>query len=144
MSAYTVPPPDGATRWAKYRLRFERRADGRLPEGSSEKMAELMTQPTVMARVQASMDGLHAVETDARTVLCTAGVPPMLCGLSPRRRSVFYLDYARELWKLTNRVSGDSAIGEAAALAAKWLARGLDEGILRRIAYDVFSIRLPE
>ena len=136
MSAYTVPPPDGATRWAKYRLRFERRADGRLPEGSSEKMAELMTQPAVMARVQASMDGLHAVEADARTVLCTAGVPPMLF--------IFYLDYARELWKLTNRVSGDSAIGEAAALAAKWLARGLAEGVLRRIAYEVFSIQLPE
>ena len=136
MAAYTVPPPDGATRWAKYRLRFERRADGRLPEGSSEKMAGLMAQPAVMARVQASMDGLHAVETDARTVLCTAGVPPMLF--------VFYLDYARELWKLTNRVSGDSAAVEAAALAAKWVARGLSADILRRVAYEVFSIRVGE
>ncbi|MFO7639625.1 MAG: hypothetical protein R6X14_10105, partial [bacterium] len=75
MSAYPVPPPDGATRWAKYRLRFERRADGRLPEGSSEKMAGLMTQPAMIARVQASMDGLHAVEADTRAVLCTAGRP---------------------------------------------------------------------
>ncbi|MFO7637759.1 MAG: hypothetical protein R6X14_00420 [bacterium] len=136
MSAYPVPPSDGATRWAKYRLRFERRADGRLPEGSSEKMAGLMTQPAVMARVQASMDGLHAVEADTRTVLCTAGLPPMLF--------VFYLDYARELWKLTNRVSGDSAVGEAAALAAKWVARGLSPDILHRVAYEVFSIRLGE
>ncbi|MFO7638502.1 MAG: hypothetical protein R6X14_04240, partial [bacterium] len=69
-------------------------------------------------------------------VLCTAGLPPMLF--------VFYLDYARELWKLTNRVSGDSAVGEAAALAAKWVARGLSVELLRRVAYEVFSIRLGD
>ncbi|MFO7676090.1 MAG: hypothetical protein R6X12_07245, partial [bacterium] len=135
MSTYRVPPPDGAARWAKYRLRFEREAGGRLPDGSSETMAKLIKEPALIARVQASMDGLHAVETEARTVLCTAGVPPMMF--------VFYLDFARELWKLTNRVSGDSATGEAAALAAKWLVRGLASEVLRKICYQVFSIRLP-
>ncbi|MFO7638693.1 MAG: hypothetical protein R6X14_05290, partial [bacterium] len=64
----------------------------------------------------------------------------------PGTQGVFQdaLDYARELWKLTNRVSGDSAVGEAAALAAKWLARGLSADILHRVAYEVFSIRLGD
>ncbi|MFO7676518.1 MAG: hypothetical protein R6X12_09410 [bacterium] len=47
------------------------------------------------------------------------------------------------LWKLTNRISGPAAVGEAAILRDKWVARGLSPDLLRKISYDVFSVKLP-
>ena len=136
MSAYPVPPPDGAVRWAKYKARFERDAEGRLPEGSSDRMDKLMKSPAIMARVQASMDGLHALDTDTRVVLSAARVK--------LREFLWYHNFARELWGITNRVSGSSVADEAAALMAKWVVRGLEPEVLRKVAYEVFSIRIPE
>jgi len=76
-------------------------------------MDKLMKQPAMVARVQASMDGLFAVETDTRTVLCGAGVRPTVFPL--------YFNFTRELWNLTNRVSGEAA---AAGPAARYRVAG--------------------
>ena len=130
-----VPPRDGAVRWAKWRARFERDAEGRLPQGSSELAAQVLKDPSVVARVQAAFDGIHAMEAEVRAVLNAAGVPVILY--------LYYLDFGRELWKLTNRVSGRAAVSEAAILRDKWQARGLAPEVLRKVSFDVFSIKLP-
>jgi hypothetical protein len=133
--ANPVPPRDGTIRWAKWRARFERDADGRLPQGSSELTAHTLKDPSVIARVQASFDGIHAMETDVRQVLNAAGAPVILY--------LYYLDFGRELWKLTNRVSGTAAAMEAKILRDKWAARTLSPEVLDRVAKQVFGITLP-
>jgi hypothetical protein len=57
---------------------------------------------------------------------------------------VYYLDFGRELWKLTNRISGESAKAEATILRDKWAARGLAPEVLNKVSYDVFGVGLPE
>ena len=113
-----------------------RDATGKLPQGSSELTAQIMNDPAVMARLEATYHSLYDAETETRTVLNTAGAPVML--------HLLYLDFARELWSLTNRVSGLAAVNEALILRNKWAARGLALEVLNRISYEVFSIRLPE
>jgi hypothetical protein len=49
----------------------------------------------------------------------------------------------REMWKLANRVSGESAAMEAAIQIGKWVARGLSLSVLETIRYDVFGVSAP-
>jgi hypothetical protein len=49
----------------------------------------------------------------------------------------------REMWKLANRVSGESAPIEAAILVGKWVARGLILSVFESIRYDVFRVSAP-
>jgi hypothetical protein len=130
-----VPPRDGAVRWAKWKARFERDADGKLPQGSSELTAQVLKEPAVAARIQQSFDGIHGMETEVRQVLNEAGVPTILY--------VYYLDFGRELWKLTNRISGESAKAEATILRDKWDARGLAPEVLNTVSLNVFGLTLP-
>jgi hypothetical protein len=130
-----VPPRDGAVRWAKWRARFERDADGKLPQGSSELTAQVLKEPAVAARIQQSYDSLFAMEAAVRAELNVSGVPTILY--------VCYLDFGRELWKLTNRISGTSATAEATILRDKWAARGLSPEVLNTVSLNVFGLTLP-
>jgi hypothetical protein len=47
------------------------------------------------------------------------------------------------MWKLTNRIEGESAAQEAAVLAGKWVARGLILSVFESIRYDVFRVSAP-
>ena len=49
----------------------------------------------------------------------------------------------REMWKLANRVSGESAALEAAILIGKWVARGLSLPVLEAIRTNVFNVSAP-
>ena len=132
---YNLTPPDGTARWAKWRARFQRDTDGTLPQGSTPHVARLLDDPAVAARVQAAFEGLYATDTDVRAVLNSEGVSMTLYA--------YYLAFGRELWKLTNRVNGQSAALEAATLVAKWTARGLSPSVLATIRHQVFSISAP-
>ena len=133
--AGNLGPRDGAVRWAKWKARFERDADGKLPQGSSELTAQTLKEPAVVARITQSFDGIHAMEAAVRAELNPAGVPTILY--------VCYLDFGRELWKLTNRISGNSATAEATILRDKWAARGLSPEVLNKVAKNVFDLTLP-
>lgn len=50
-----------------------------------------------------------------------------------------YLDFARELWRLTQKHSGKVLVSEANIAKAKWEARGLNTEILD-IIYNLFGI----
>jgi len=50
-----------------------------------------------------------------------------------------YLDFARELWRLTQKHSGKILVSEANISMAKWTARGLSKDVLQKI-YDLFGI----
>ena len=81
---------------------------------------------------------LYAIELKARQVLNSADVPSMLY--------VFYLyglrlrHYARELHRLSKRLSGPSLAREANVLLEKWVARTLERTALERIRDEAFSV----
>ena len=128
-------PPDGTARYAKWAARFKKDSEGKLPQGSTEMMVRMLKSPAIEARVQGSFDDIYAAESAVRAMLNTVGVSTILYP--------FYLGFGREMWKLTNRINGESAAQEAAIQIAKWVARGLNQSVLESIRYDVFGVSAP-
>ncbi len=92
---------------------------------------------TMLARVQVAFAELCSMEEQVREVLNGASVQTVLY--------VPYLDYGRQLWKLTRRqnITGPSFALAAEILLRKWANRGLDPAILARIRHEVFNIEAP-
>jgi hypothetical protein len=88
-------------------------------------------------RYQASMVALCAMELETKQVLDSSGTDTMYI--------VFYLDYARQLFKLSHgrSISGPTLAKEAQVLLEKWQNRGLRPDVLASIRYGVFSIPAP-
>jgi hypothetical protein len=88
-------------------------------------------------RYQASMVALCTMETETKQVLDASGIDTMYI--------VFYLDYARQLFRLSHgrTISGPTLAKEAQVLLEKWSARGLKPEVLAAIRYEVFSVPAP-
>ena len=86
--------------------------------------------------VAATID-LCAMEEQTRQVLNAAGIH------SPFY--VPYLDFARQLWRLSQKRgrSGESFAMAAQVLLSKWAARGCDSDVLAAIRTEVFNIGAP-
>ncbi len=91
----------------------------------------------MLARVQTAFAELCSMEEQVREVLNGASVQTVLY--------VPYLDYGRQLWKLTRRqnIAGPSFALAAEILLQKWANRGLDPTVLAQIRHDVFNIEAP-
>lgn len=101
-------------------------------------MATLSSRREAMARrYAAAIADLCLMESEVKQVLDSIGAPTLLY--------VYYLDYARQLFRLTHRqsLSGASFDLESEVLLEKWVARGLDPAILRKIRKDVFGADPP-
>jgi hypothetical protein len=59
---------------------------------------------------------------------------------------VFYLDYARQLFRLSHgrTISGPTLAKEAQVLLEKWQNRGLRPDVLAAIRFENFSINEPK
>jgi hypothetical protein len=88
-------------------------------------------------RYEAAVTALCSMETQVKQVLDAAGAHTILY--------VSYLDYARQLYKLSRgrEISGESFALAAEVLRQKWAARGLDSDLLGRIRTQVFDIHEP-
>ena len=88
-------------------------------------------------RYEAAMVALSSMETQAKQVLDASGINTMYI--------VFYLDFARQLFRLSHgrSISGATLAREAQVLLEKWQARGLDPVVLAAIRTDVFSVPAP-
>jgi hypothetical protein len=77
------------------------------------------------------------METRTRQVLNSAGVQTILY--------VAYLDYARQLYKLSRQrgISGESFALQAELLLGKWSGRSLDPAVLAAIRTEVFDTPAP-
>jgi hypothetical protein len=106
------------------------------PELAAQTTARIYAD--MSARYQASLAALCSMETDTRQTLSASGVDTMLI--------VFYLDYARQLFRLSHgrSISGASLAKEAQVLLEKWQARGLRPEVLAAIRTDVFNVPAPE
>jgi len=58
---------------------------------------------------------------------------------------VFYLDFARQLFRLSHgrSISGPTLAREAQVLLEKWASRGLDPDVLATVRTEVFNIGEP-
>jgi len=91
----------------------------------------------MLARYEAAVTALCAVEQEARQVLNAEGVQTV--------NYVWYLDYARELFRLSRRkdIAGTSLELAAQVLLDKWHRRGLSQSVLEAIRTQVFNIGAP-
>ncbi|MBM3332942.1 hypothetical protein FJY68_14040 [candidate division WOR-3 bacterium] len=106
------------------------------PEIAAQTTARIYAE--MCERYQASLVALCAMETDTKQVLSASGIDTMFI--------VFYLDYARQLFRLSHgrTISGPTLAREAQVLLEKWQRRGLDPSVLAAIRFDVFSVPAPE
>ena len=81
----------------------------------------------------AKQTALSIFELKAKEAIDPTGVPSPLY--------VSYLNYCRELWKKSNTYGGAVLENETNAIIAKWKARQLDEDILKKLRFELISIR---
>jgi hypothetical protein len=105
------------------------------PEIAAQTTARIFDDMT--ARYEAAVQALNTMETDTKQVLDSSGIDTMYI--------VFYLDYARQLFRLSHgrTISGPTLAKEAQVLLEKWQNRGLRPDVLAAIRYNVFSIPAP-
>jgi hypothetical protein len=105
------------------------------PDLAAQTTARIYTD--MAERYQASMLALNSMELDTKQVLSASGIDTMYI--------VFYLDYARQLFRLSHgrSISGPTLAREAQVLLEKWQARGLRPDVLAAIRYEVFSVPAP-
>jgi hypothetical protein len=91
----------------------------------------------MLRRYEAQMTALYISESKVRQVLNQSGVHTSFY--------VPYLNYGRQLWKLSNQreISGDSFAMAAKVLLDKWAARGLNPDVLADIRTQVFDAVAP-
>ena len=89
-------------------------------------------------RYEAAVVALSSMETQTKQVLDASGIDTMYI--------VFYLDFARQLFRLSHgrSISGPTLAKEAQVLLEKWQARGLKPEVLAAIRTDVFNVPAPE
>ena len=105
------------------------------PDIAAQTTARIFDDMT--ARYEASMIALNSMEIDTKQVLSASGIDTMYI--------VFYLDFARQLFRLSHgrTISGATLAKEAQVLLEKWQNRGLDPAVLAAIRFEVFSVPAP-
>lgn len=89
-------------------------------------------------RYHAAVAALCSMEMQVKQVLDEHNVQTI--------QYVFYLDYGRQLFKLSRKqeISGESFKLAAQVLLEKWQARGLDPDVLAAIRTGVFNVTAPQ
>jgi acyl-CoA reductase-like NAD-dependent aldehyde dehydrogenase len=105
------------------------------PEIAAQTTARIFADMT--ERYEAAVVALTTMETETKQVLSASGIDTMYI--------VFYLDFARQLFRLSHgrTISGATLAKEAQVLLEKWQNRGLRPEVLAAIRYDVFSVPAP-
>jgi len=124
-SVYTYEGRSGTSRW---KAKFS-------PDIAAQTTSRIFADMT--ERYEAAMVALSSMEVQTKQVLDASGIDTMYI--------VFYLDYARQLFRLSHgrSISGPTLAREAQVLLEKWQARGLRPDVLAAIRYEVFSVPAP-
>jgi hypothetical protein len=119
---------DAIRRLSRWKAKFS-------PEIVAQTTARLYAD--MSERYQASMVALCAMELETKQVLDSSGIDTIYI--------VFYLDYARQLFKLSHgrAISGPTLAKEAQVLLEKWQNRGLRPDVLAAIRTGVFNVPAP-
>jgi hypothetical protein len=105
------------------------------PEIAAQTTARIFADMT--ERYEAAVVALTTMETETKQVLSASGIDTMFI--------VFYLDFARQLFRLSHgrTISGATLAKEAQVLLEKWQNRGLRPDVLAAIRTDVFNVPAP-
>ena len=105
------------------------------PEIAAQTTARIFADMT--ERYEAAVVALTTMETETKQVLSASGIDTMYI--------VFYLDFARQLFRLSHgrSISGPTLAREAQVLLEKWQNRGLRPDILAAIRTNVFNVPAP-
>jgi len=79
---------------------------------------------------------LEEVENRTKVILGDFGVPTPLYPA--------YLNYARQIWRIRNKFSGESLKIEADIALYKWVRRQLREDVLIKIRNELFTLEPPK
>ncbi len=90
----------------------------------------------MLAKFTEKQEALVAMELRAKEVLGECGVPTYTY--------VAYLNFCREVWKKTQRFSGESLLMEVQVILDKWKARKLEERVLNRLRKETFGLSAPK
>jgi hypothetical protein len=115
----------GKQRKAKYKAKTD-------PATVRRKVAAML--PIMKANYAAYVDEIVPVEEAVGAVLVQEQVAP------PVR--ILYQAFAKQVWKCTKKYTRASLVICAQSRKDKWLALGLDDRVLRKLALDVFGIVL--
>lgn len=97
------------------------------------RLKRLAMLPIMKANYAAYVDGIVSFEEAVRAVLDKEKVT---------LDRFLYMAYARQLWKCRKEYSGAKLVSEAQSRKDRWLALGLDDRVLRKLASVLFSITL--
>jgi hypothetical protein len=98
------------------------------------RLKRLAMLPVMTANYAAYVDEIVPVEEAVSAVLVQEQVAP------PVR--IFYHAFSKQVWKCTKKYTRASLVTCAQSKKDQWLALGLDDRVLRRLALDVFGIVL--
>lgn len=86
---------------------------------------------TMVEQMESAAADLATLETKVKAVVenATVGGKPIPTYLIPP-----YLNVGRELWKASRKFSGETFTLKAKAICDKWVAQGLDGGVVAAIA----------
>ena len=88
------------------------------------------------------MKANYAVSADEEVALETA-VRNWLAQQQVALDHFCYLNFAKQVyWKVIKKYSGAKLVSEAQSKKDKWLARGVDDGVMKKLALDLFGIAL--
>jgi hypothetical protein len=91
--------------------------------------------PTMKANYAASVPESVDIDSRVRNFLDQEQVAPVY--------HTFYRNFARRLyWKIIKKYSGATLVSCAQSTKGEWLAKGVDDGVLRKLALDLFGITL--
>lgn len=110
---------------------YELKLDTETLKKQADKRRERMLEKQAAAQVE-----LESLETRAKTVLGTMGIPTWAYPA--------YLNFCREVWKKTRSFNDETLMMEAMVIQAKWVARKLDETLLNRLRHEFFGLADPK
>ncbi len=100
----------------------------------SEKVANL--KPMMKSQIEVEFPALVSVENEVKIILGEIGLSSSL--------NPIYLNFAREVYRLSKRLHSKQLLLEVNASIAKWTTRGFDRDILERIRNTVFTLTTPQ
>jgi hypothetical protein len=110
---------------------YELKLDTETIKKQADKRRNRMLEKQAAAQVE-----LESLETRAKTVLGTMGIPTWAYPA--------YLNFCREVWKKTRSFNDETLMMEAMVIQTKWVARKLDETLLNRLRHEFFGLADPK
>ena len=99
----------------------------------SKRVGEM--KPMMFSQIEAEFPTIVQMETKVKTVLGEFGIPTW--------QNPPYLNFSREVYKLTKRFSSNQLRKMANASMVKWLALDLEQNILEEIRNTIFTLTAP-